>query len=331
MSPRSAALSLATSMMLVGLYVGGAQQLLAWFPLAVLAALRFAIAALAMAGWLRRPPGAPRLDGTEHRLLLVQAALGNVLFTVLMLEGVARGGALLAGVVMAALPAAVALLAWALLAWALLGERPSRRTGLAVACGVAGIALLGLGRHAGTGADAPPLPADPWGLPLLLGALVCEATQAVLGKRLGRRHAPRFLTAAINLWCLALSLPFALWAAPAWSPAAVPALAWLGLLAYALMASVLAVWLWMRGLSVLPASTAGVFTVLLPLSTGAVGLLLGGETAGPLHGLAYALALGGLLMVVGPSAWAGLRSRLGPTGPEAGAARSPGRRPADPP
>ncbi len=298
LGPRGAALSLAGSMLLVGAYVSAAPLLLAWFPLAVLASLRFLLAGLLMLPWLRRPTGAPTLSGSEHRLLFVQALFGNVLFTVLMLEGVARGGALLAGSVMAALPATVALLAWALL-----GERPGPRTGLAVALGGAGIALLAWLRH-----GAPDGTVDPWGLPLLLGALGCEALQAVLGKRLSGRHAPRFVTAGINLWCLALSLPMGLAALPAWPAAAVPAGAWAGLLAYALMASVLAVWLWMRGLSVLPASTAGLFTVLLPLSAAAVGLLVGGERAGPGHALAYALALGGLLLGVLPPR---TRGRLG--------------------
>lgn len=291
LSPRGAAFSLAGSMLLVGAYVSAAPLLLAWFPLAVLASLRFLLAGLLMLPWLRRPAGAPPLRPWEHGLLFVQALFGNVLFTVLMLEGVARGGALLAGSVMAALPAAVALLAWALL-----GEKPGPRVGGAVALGGAGIALLAWLRHAGPGAAT-----EPWGLPLLLGALACEALQAVLGKHLSGRHAPRFITAGINLWCLVLCLPMGLAALPAWPAAAVPAGAWAGLLAYALMASVLAVWLWMRGLSVLPASTAGLFTVLLPLSAAAVGLLVGGERAGPGHALAYALALGGLLLGVMPA------------------------------
>lgn len=54
LSPRGAAASLAGAMLLVGAYVGAAPLLLAWFPVAVLAGLRFAVAALAMLPWLRR-------------------------------------------------------------------------------------------------------------------------------------------------------------------------------------------------------------------------------------------------------------------------------------
>lgn len=290
--PRGAAASLAAAMALAGVYVAAAPLLLAWFPAAILAGLRFALAAIVLLPWLRRPPPAQALSAADHRALLLQALLGNLGFTLLMLEGVARGGALLAGVVMAALPAAVAMLAWALL-----GERPGPRLGLALACAGAGIALLAGVRHGGTVG-----PADPWGLPLLVAALGCEAAHAVLGKRLAARHDPRFLTARINLASLLLSLPGAALALPGWSPGAVPALAWLGLLAYALTASLLTVWLWLRGLRGVPASVAGVYTVLLPLSTAAVGLLLGEDDAGPGHAAAYALALAGLWLAVRPPA-----------------------------
>ena len=46
---------------------------------------------------------------------------------------------------------------------------------------------------------------------------------------------------------------------------------------YGLAASVWTVWLWMTGLKTVPASQAGVFTVMLPISAAAVGVLWLGE------------------------------------------------------
>ena len=133
--PWSAYLCLAASMALVGSYVGLSRQLVAVLPVFLLAWLRFGIAAVAMAHWVRRTPAEAPLTPKLRRLLFWESFLGNFLFSICMLYGVALTSALSAGVVMAAIPAAVALLArW----W--LGERIGRRVMLAIACAAAGMA-----------------------------------------------------------------------------------------------------------------------------------------------------------------------------------------------
>jgi drug/metabolite transporter (DMT)-like permease len=56
----------------------------------------------------------------------------------------------------------------------------------------------------------------------------------------------------------------------------------------------------MTGLKHVPASSAGVFTVLLPVSAAAVGVLLLGEPFRAEHVAAFALALLGLLLATWP-------------------------------
>jgi len=51
------------------------------------------------------------------------------------------------------------------------------------------------------------------------------------------------------------------------------------------------VWLWMTGLKHVPASRAGVFTVMLPISAALVGVLVLGEPLGGLQLLAFGIAL----------------------------------------
>ena len=103
-------LALATSMAIVGAYVGFSKALVVVFPIFVLAGLRFAIGAVAMLPWLARPASEPRLDARSHRLLFLESFFGNFLFSICMLFGIRQSSALAAGVVMAALPAVVALL-----------------------------------------------------------------------------------------------------------------------------------------------------------------------------------------------------------------------------
>ncbi|MCB1994939.1 MAG: EamA family transporter, partial [Rhodoferax sp.] len=215
--------------------------------------------------------------------------LGNFGFSICMLFGVAATSAVAAGVVMATLPAMVALLSWAVLR-----ERIDRRMAAAIACAVSGIGVLALMR----GGSVAPGPW--WGYALLVGAVLCEASYVVIGKQLTAALSPRRISALINLWGLVLVTPLGLWQATRFDFGQVAFPHW-GLLAfYALAASVWSVWLWMRGLQRVPASRAGVFTVLLPVTATAVGVLLLDEPFTGRHALAAALALTGLFLAVWP-------------------------------
>jgi drug/metabolite transporter (DMT)-like permease len=283
--------SLAGSMALVGSYVGLSKLLVAVFPVLLLAWLRFGIAAVAMAHWVRRAPDEPVLTSGDRVLLFWESFLGNFLFSICMLYGVAMTSAVAAGVTMAAIPAAVAVLSWLVL-----GERVRPRVVGAIACAAAGIGLLALARHAG-GTDSTP---SPLGYALLLAAVLCEASYVVIGKRLTANVSPRRISALINLWGLALVTPFGVWQARSFDFAAVPLASWALLVFYAVAASMVTVWLWMRGLRHVPSSQAGVFTVLLPVSAALVGVLALGESIGSAHLLAFGLALAGLLLATWP-------------------------------
>ena len=280
-------------MALVGSYVGLSKLLVAAFPVFLLAWLRFGIAAAAMAHWVKRTPGEAPLTRHDRWLLFWESFLGNFLFSICMLYGVLHTSALAAGIVMAAIPAAVALLSRMFL-----GERIRPRTAAAIACAAAGIALLALAKgEAGAAAAAPW-----WGYALLVVAVLCEASYVVIGKRLTGNVSPRRISALINLWGLALVTPFGLWQALRFDFASVAPPLWALLLFYALAASMWSVWLWMQGLRQVPAPQAGVFTVMLPVSAALVGVLFLDEAFGAAHGVAFGLALSGLLLATWPAA-----------------------------
>ena len=284
--------SLGTSMAVVGSYVGLSKLLVAAFPVFLLAWLRFGIAAVAMAHWVRRRDGDRPLSPHDRVLLFWESFLGNFLFSICMLFGVMLTSAVAAGVVMAAIPAAVALLSRIFL-----GERVRPRVGAAIACAAIGIALLALAKNGPAEATGS---ATRWGYVLLLGAVLCEASYVVIGKRLTGNVSPRRISALINLWGLVLVTPLGLWQALHFDFAAVTAGTWTLLLFYSIAASMITVWLWMQGLKHVPAPQAGVFTVMLPVSAALVGVLFLGEGFGPLHVLAFALSLAGLLLATWP-------------------------------
>ena len=283
--------SLGASMALVGSYVGLSKLLVAVFPVLLLAWLRFGIAAVAMAHWVRRAGDEPQLSRHDRWLLFLEAFFGNFLFSVCMLFGVALSSALAAGVIMAALPAVVALLSWAGLR-----ERIAPRVAGGIGCAVAGIALVSLGKAGPEGSGSSLL-----GNALLLGAVFCEALYVVIGKKLTGQLSARRISALVNLWGLALVTPFGLWQAWQFDFTAVRSGVWVLLLFYALAASMATVWLWMTGLKHVPASSAGVFTVLLPISAAAVGVLLLGEHVSGIQLGAFALALAGVVLATWPA------------------------------
>ena len=293
---------LALSMSLVGSYVALSKPLVAALPVFLLAWLRFGIGGVAMLAWLKKPADELPMTPKTRRLLFLESFLGNFLFSICMLFGVSLTSALTAGVVMATIPAAVALMSWAFL-----GERIGLRTWAAVVCAVAGVTLVSLSKQE----LLAPVSWAPeanlasknalLGTLLLLAAVLCEAAYAVIGKSLVGTLSPKRISALINLWGFALVTPMGLWAAWRFDFASVAAPSWVLLVFYSLAASVWTVWLWMTGLKTVPASRAGVFTVFLPVSAAAVGVIFLGEKLSSMQAIAFGVALLGVVLATLPA------------------------------
>jgi drug/metabolite transporter (DMT)-like permease len=284
-------LSLASAMMIVGAYVGFSKLLVAVFPVFLLAWLRFGIAAIAMGTWLKRGADELTLDTRTRYLVFLESFLGNFLFSICMLFGMRHATAISAGVIMAGIPAAVAMLSWLFLK-----EQLSMRMVIAIVLGVAGVAVLALSRGGQDDGTASLL-----GTLLLVGAVLCEASYVVIGKRLTGKLSPRRISALINVWGLALVTPLGVYAAWSFDFATVSLNIWGGLVLYALAASMWTVWLWMTGLKTVPATRAGIFTVFLPISSALVGVLFLGESFTAAHALAFASAMAGVMLATWPT------------------------------
>ncbi|MDF1483676.1 DMT family transporter [Ramlibacter sp. H39-3-26] len=286
-------------MALVGGYVALSKPLAAALPVFLLAWLRFGIGGIAMARWLKKPAAEAPLALRTRRLLFLESFLGNFLFTICMLLGVSMTSAVSAGVIMSAIPAAVAVMSWIFLR-----ERIALRVWLGAACAVAGIALLSLVKHpAGHGGAAlSSTPGHAWlGNLLLVGAVLCEASYAVIGKQLTGALSPKRIAALINLWGFALMTPMGLYLATWFDFRSVHGGVWGLLVFYALAASVWTVWLWMTGLRSVPAAQSGVFTVMLPISAALVGVVALGESLSGAQMAAFAVALVGIVLATLPT------------------------------
>lgn len=291
-------LCLASSMALVGSYVALSKPLVAAMPVFLLAWLRFGIGGLAMARWLRKPADEPPLTPRTRGLLFLESFLGNFLFSVCMLFGVKLTTAVAAGVIMSAIPAVVAVLSALFL-----HERIGKRSMAAIALAAIGIGLFSMTKTstAATSADTwAGLPLPLWGNLLIFAAVVCEASYVVIGKRLTQGLGPKRISSLINLVGFVLVTPMGLWAALSFDFTSVSASFWLLLVFYGLAASVWTVWLWMTGLKAVPAAQAGVFTVMLPVSAAAIGVLFMGESLTAVQALAFGIALLGLVLATLP-------------------------------
>jgi len=303
---------LALSMSLVGSYVALSKPLAIIFPVFLLAWLRFGIGGLAMVHWLKKPPTELPLSWQMKKLVFLESFLGNFLFTICMITGVSMTSAVSAGVIMATIPAVIALMSWIFLK-----ERIGLRIWGAVACGALGIGLLSLAKspHAATGA----VQENAWiGNLLVFAAVVCEASYAVIGKKLTTVMSPKRISSVINLWGFILMTPLGLYAMQGFDFTAVTPGMWMLLVFYGLAASVWTVWLWMTGLKSVPAAQAGVFTVMLPVSAAVVGVVVLGESLTGIQLIAFAVSLAGILLatVPGRSAFARRDARRGQSGDE---------------
>jgi drug/metabolite transporter (DMT)-like permease len=288
MSPTrlAAALSLLAAMTLTGANVAFGKAVVAEFPIYVFVLFRFVISCLALLPLARVEEG-PRLRDMsrgELRDLVLMSLLGMVGFTVLMFEGLRRTAAADAGIITATLPAVVALLGVALV-----GDRLSRAQMMAVALAVAGLALV---QATGAAAGASTL----IGNLLIGGAVLCEASFVLLGKRLAPPYRPLRLALGANVVGLLLSVPLALPELSSFDPGAIGPGMWLLGVWYSLAASVICLWLWYRGLPYVETWLAGLATAAIPLAALAASALFLGEAIGGWRLAGAALVIAGIVL-----------------------------------
>ena len=276
-------------MAVVGSYVALSKPLTAVIPIFLLATLRFGIAAVVMLPWTFTRAGEEPPSPHAWRQLFLQSFFGNFLFSICMLNGVALTSASAAGIIMSTLPAVVAVMSALFLR-----ERLSPRAILAVLLAVAGIGVLQFTR---AGAEAGASDHVTLGNLLVFASVCCEATYVILGKRLTASLSAMRISALINLFGLALILPFGLWQMQRFDFGALHLESWELLAYYAIAASTLSTWLWLSGLKHVPANHAGVFTVALPLASTAIAVGFLGETLTTGHLVAFACAVGGIVLI----------------------------------
>lgn len=292
--PFRAYLDLTLAMAIVGSSVVVGKLVLASFPIFLASGLRFGLASLLLVPLLlyheRRLPRPSRAD---LRILALQSFTGIFLFNVLLLYGLKYTSATAGGVITSTTPAVIGLLSWLFL-----GERLRWNTvaGIILAVlGIMAINLLGGGAQGGGAACV-------LGSLLIFGAVVGEACFTIFGKLLVSRFSPLAIATYVSLLGFLMFLPLAVRDAAQFDFATLPPAAWLPIIYYGVVVTVVAFILWYSGVAAVPASTAAVFTGVLPISTILLSHLLLGERLGWGHLAGIACVLIAIRLSAGPIA-----------------------------
>jgi drug/metabolite transporter (DMT)-like permease len=274
-------------MALAGSSVVVAKIVVASFPVFLANELRFLVASAVLVPLtVIRNGGLPRVSRRDAAVLVAQAVTGVFLFNVCLLYGVELTTAAAAGIVTSTTPVVVAVLGVAFL-----GEPATRGVVAGVAFVVLGVLALevgGAGAHAAGGAGST------LGNGLVFLAVLGEAAFTVLGKAVSGRVSPLETTTAVSVLGCLLFLPFAVHDLRSFDPASVPPVEWVPIVYYGLAVTVLAFVLWFRGLAALPASTAGAFTGVLPVSAVVLSAAVLGEAVRVAHVVGVACVLAGI-------------------------------------
>jgi drug/metabolite transporter (DMT)-like permease len=280
---------LALSMALVGANVAVAKLLAEALPIALIAGLRCALAVMILWPLARAMEGRVAVSPTLRWNLAWQAAFGTVIYNAGLLAGLSLTTALEAGLILASLPAVVAA---GSAIW--LRERLAARQWAAVALAAFGMAALTLARGPGGGEGSV------LGNLLVFGGVVGEAMYVLLAKRAAGRVPVVTATFWMQLFSLAMLLPFCLPVIGAVAALAAPDIAGL-LVFHSLTSSVLCLLLWYAGLKRAPAGIAGIFTAFLPATAAFVAILVLGEAATVTHAAGFCLLMGSLLLATWPA------------------------------
>jgi drug/metabolite transporter (DMT)-like permease len=218
--------------------------------------------------------------------LILQAAFGIVLFRVFLLLGLRRTDASEAGIVTSVAPAATALLAAIFLR-----ERIAGLTLAGIGVTIFGVALANTASNAGARGG------HLVGTLLVLCAVLSESVFNVSSKRNSSSLSPRATAAAVSLIAFVLLQPLCALEGGYSKIRSFSLLEWGAIAYYGIFVTALAYELWYRGVARLPASMAGAFSGLMPLSSIALSTLFLGERPSILVAAACAVTLAGVFTV----------------------------------
>jgi drug/metabolite transporter (DMT)-like permease len=288
--PATSGLSLTDFLLLCMALIWGLNFIVVKFATGVFAPLAFtsmrvmlAVVVLWAIFLVRRLPLPGRRD---ILIMLALGVLGNGLYQILWVEGIARTRASDAALLVAASPAFIEVLGWL---------RGSDRAGLRGMSGIA-LSLLGIGLVVTGAANAAAGKSTFAGNAFILGSVLCWSVYSVYLRPITTRVDGLTLSAVTMTGGI---VPLLIVGAPSiastnWG--AVPSLGWAAVAYSGLLALVVAYLFWYRGVRVLGPTRAAMYSNLQPLVAMLAAWPLLGETPRALQLMGALCIVGGLLL-----------------------------------
>lgn len=265
--------------MIVGSSVIVGKLIISSFPVFLASELRFIVASIILIPLLILKEKKVKLHSKDLFLLFLQALTGVFLFNVFMLYGLKYTTAIEAGIITSTLPAIVGIVSYLFLK-----ERLTIRRTIGILFAVFGLILINI---IGGKPDSISL----FGNLMIMGAVVGEALFIIIGKAVSSRLSPLFISTLMSVFGLIMFLPFSVYEALHFNFSALTALDWGYILYFGVVVTVIAFILMYQGLSNVSASSAGVFTSVLPISTLILSFLILNEDILPIHLLGVLIVL----------------------------------------
>lgn len=282
--------ALATGMGIVGTSVTANKYLVGHIPIMLAMELRFLLAVILLVLiTVLVEDRLPRIPLRLHGILAAQALFGVVAFNILILIGLDMTTATVSGIITAATPALIAIMSF------VLGDRLGRTAWLGVIVAIGGVILVNLLTSPSEDIARRPI----LGGVLVFLAVIGEAAYTILGRYVTREVSPFATATYICLYGAAMFLPIALWDLRDFDASDVPASTWVAILYLAVVVTVVAFVLWFKGLTTVPASIAGAFTGMIPITAVVSAGILLNEPIGPAHILGIVCVITGIILVAG--------------------------------
>lgn len=229
------------------------------------------------------------LSKRDYLYLLLITIVGMVLFSITMLEGTSRISGVMSSIIMSLTPAITGV--GSVLFFK---EKFSWQTAVSLCLAVVGVVIINVSSASG-GVLLSSTQAL-LGVALVFGAVLCEATFTLTGKKISADLNP-VLTTGISAWgATVLFLPFALYQSFTssslelnWSTTL--AIGWWGVGTLCLGTI-----LWYQGMKRAKAMTASVFMAVMPISALVFSYLLLGENFKWIHVLGFGIAATGIVL-----------------------------------
>lgn len=276
------------AMIIVGSSVVAGKLLAQSFPVFLASELRFLVASIIMVPIFIRIEGFPSIKKREMLILFLQGLFGVFLYSIFMLYGLTFTTAIEAGIITSTIPAVTGGLALLFLK-----EKLTKSVSVGILLAVLGTLIINV---VGSASDIERGSSPIFGNLLIFGAVISEALFIILGKFVSQRVSPLAISTIVSVLGTISFLPLSLYEGAKFNFEGVTMAEWGLILYFGIVVTVIAFILMYQGVSKVPASTVGVLTGVLPISSVILSVLILGEKISFIHFIGISFTLTAILL-----------------------------------